>query len=261
MNERSTIRRSFSRAAKRYGDAARLQREVSDRLLSVLPPGDAARVIDLGCGTGFASDRLSARYPSAQLLSVDFSPAMLATHRPAAKGMAVCADAHRLPFADASADLIFSSLMLQWCDLPQALSECLRVLRPGGHLCFSTVLHGSLKEIDAAFSAVDEDRHTVGFVTASALIDVLASAGLSLASLVQESRTERFDDPRSLLQSNRDIGASRVPYRGRRPVLGRTALQTVYRLLESMRTAHGIPLSYELAWVVAGRPSLMDRVT
>lgn len=257
MNERSTIRQSFSRAAVRYGDAARMQRDVSDCLLGMLPAGEATRVIDLGCGTGFASAGLSARYPSAQLLSVDFSPGMLATHAPSARGIAVCADAHRLPFADASADVIFSSLMLQWCELPQALSECLRVLRPGGHLCFSTVLNGSLKEIDAAFSSVDAERHTVRFVTSSALIDALASAGLSVTRLEQASRTESFADPRSLLQSNRDIGASRVPYRACRPVLGRAAVQTVYRRLESMRAAHGIPLSYELAWVVAERPSSM----
>ena len=56
-----------------------------------------------------------------------------------------------------------------------------------------------------------------------------------------------------LLQSIRDIGASRVPVDGRRALLGRAALRRVHESLESLRTAQGIPLSYELVWVVARR--------
>ena len=51
----------------------------------------------------------------------------------------VCADALRLPFAEASADIVFSSLMLQWCDdLLIAFREVRRVLKPGGLFIFST---------------------------------------------------------------------------------------------------------------------------
>ena len=45
----------------------------------------------------------------------------------------VCSDAMRLPFADSSVDVVFSSLMLQWCDpLDVAFAEVRRVLKPTG---------------------------------------------------------------------------------------------------------------------------------
>lgn len=252
MAERATVRRSFSRAAQRYDAAASLQREVSDHLLEMLPSRRAERVLDLGCGTGFASAGLLARYPDAQLLSADFAPAMLAMHDvDPARQACVCADANRLPFADGVVDLIFSSLMMQWCDLPGVLAECVRVLRPGGQLCFATVLNGTLREIDAAFASADTHRHTVDFLELSDVSDALTSAGLSEQTSARACRVVYFPDARSLLQSNRDIGASRVPDRGRHAVLGRAAWSEVCRRLESMRSRAGLPLTYEIVWVVA----------
>ncbi len=256
MAELATVRQAFSRAASRYGEAAGLQRRVGERLLSMLPASGARRVLDLGCGVGFAAAGLLERHPGAELLSVDFSPAMLAAHQcsMSVANTRVCADAHRLPFADACVDLVFSSLMIQWCDLMQALKECRRVLQPGGYLCFSTVLKGSLQEIDLAFSAVDAHRHTLSFHDAEGLGVAIAAAGLRTATFEQDRFIEHFADARGLLQSNRNIGASRVPERGRSSLLGRSALQDVCRRLESMRTPPGIPLTYELAWVLARRP-------
>lgn len=251
MSERSAVRRAFSRAAARYGAAAGLQRVVSDHLLDLLPDVEARRVLDLGCGIGFASGALAARYPDAQVIAADFSPGMLGAHEAASSCLRVCADAHRLPFADAGIDLIFSSLMLQWCDLPRALSECARALRPEGVICFSTVLNGSLREIDAAFAGVDHHRHTVVFPAVARVREALASAGFGVEQIEQATRVEHFADARSLMQSIRDIGASRVPVDGRRALLGRAALRCVYDRLESLRTAQGIPLSYQLVWISA----------
>lgn len=256
MSELSAVQRAFSRAAGRYRAAAGLQRVVSDHLLDLLPDVEARRVLDLGCGIGFASGALVARHPGAQVIAADFSPGMLGAHEAASCCLRVCADAHRLPFADAGIDLIFSSLMLQWCDLPRALSECARALRPEGVICFSTVLNGSLCEIDAAFAAVDHHRHTVAFTDERRLHEALASAGLRADRIERATRVEHFADARSLLQSIRDIGASRVPVDGRRTLLGRAALLRVYDRLEALRTEQGIPLSYELVWVVARKRGL-----
>ena len=257
MSERSAVRRAFSRAAERYGAAAGLQRVVSDHLLDLLPPQVVAqRVLDLGCGIGFASGELAARYPDAQVIAADFSPGMLGAHEAALSCMRVCADAHRLPFCDAGIDLIFSSLMFQWCDLPRALAECARALRPGGVVCFSSVLNGSLREIDAAFAAVDHHRHTVAFTDEGCLREVLTSVGFCVDHIERATRVEHFADARGLLQSIRDIGASRVPVGGRRALLGRVALLRVHDHLESLRTELGVPLSYELVWVVARKTGL-----
>lgn len=246
------VRAAFSRAASRYAGAAALQRRVCDALLERLPSGQrVARALDLGCGTGFASTGLLSRCMSSALVAADFSIGMLAAHQ-AGKGVPrVCADAHRLPFADGCFDLVFSSLMLQWCALDLALPECRRVLAPKGRLVFSTVLTGTLGEIDQAFHGLDAHRHVIAFPSAGDLEAALIGAGLRIERMEVSTETEHFADARALLQSNRDIGASRVPEGGRRAVLGRTALQTVLARLEALRTPDGLPLSYRLAWVIA----------
>ncbi|MDP2870176.1 methyltransferase domain-containing protein [Methyloversatilis sp.] len=254
MTELAAVRRSFSRAADRYAASAGLQRQVSDRLLDMLPSTAARRVLDLGCGTGFASAGLRGRYPDALLLSADFAPAMLCAHAPMADNPRVCADAHALPLCEGSVDLIFSSLMLQWCDLSRSLPECRRVLRPGAPMCFATVLDGTLREIDLAFAAVDRHRHTLPFLDQAALVAALGTAGLVVDHVERSRQVEYFNDARSLLQSNRDIGASRVPLQARRTTMGRAAWESVCAAFDAQRAPLGIPLTYELAWVVAHRP-------
>lgn len=246
------VRAAFSRAASRYAGAAAMQRRVCDGLLERLPSGQRiARALDLGCGTGFASAGLQARCAPSGLIAADFSIGMLAAHQAGAGVPRVCADAHRLPFAEGCFDLVFSSLMLQWCALDLALPECRRVLAPGGRLAFSTVLAGTLGEIEQAFRGLDAHRHVIAFPSASDLDTALTGAGLRIERMDLSTETEHFADARALLQSNRDIGASRVPDGGRRTVLGRAALQTVLARLEALRSPEGLPLSYRLAWVVA----------
>lgn len=101
----------------------------------LLQQANAARrrcLLDLGCGFGIVSQEL-ARLSRGQVVALDHSlsallaaPALLRAPRPA------CADAGRLPFADASFDLVFCQLALLWMPLEATLAEVRRVLQPGG---------------------------------------------------------------------------------------------------------------------------------
>ena len=77
------VRRAFDHAAASYDAHAVLQREVCDRLLERLDfmTLQPARVLDLGCGTGYGLERLRARYAEAELCALDLVPAMLRAAR------------------------------------------------------------------------------------------------------------------------------------------------------------------------------------
>ena len=131
---------SFDRRAATYergrlGDWHLLiAHRVADMALSAAPaPG---RVLDVGCGTGALLRRLVARLPHAELAGVDPAPRMLAEARKRLNGVRLEeAAAERLPFADASFDLVVSVMSFDhWADQALGLAECARVLRPGGGL-------------------------------------------------------------------------------------------------------------------------------
>jgi ubiquinone/menaquinone biosynthesis C-methylase UbiE len=107
---------------------------VADVALSAVPaPG---RVLDVGCGTGALLRRLAARLPGADLAGVDPAPRMLGEARKRLGGVRLeQAPAERLPFADASFDLVVSAMSFDhWADQELGLAECARVLDPGGGL-------------------------------------------------------------------------------------------------------------------------------
>ena len=103
---------------------------------------DGDRVLDVGCGTGGGVRALAARFPEVGLVvGIDKSETMVAEARArtdAGAGARVefhVADAHDLPFPDASFDAVFSLRVFEIVGEPRrVLAETARVLRPGGRL-------------------------------------------------------------------------------------------------------------------------------
>ena len=99
-------------------------------------PADA-RVLDVGCGSGWAT-RLLAEYASkGQVTGIDISDEMIRVARGSSAGFPNAdfevASAEQLPFSDSEFTHAFSMESLYYyADIPQAVAEIHRVLRPGG---------------------------------------------------------------------------------------------------------------------------------
>ena len=137
-------------------------------------------MLDVGCGPGRGSDALRKRFASAQVIALDLALPMLRKlkpgwRRPLAR---VCADARALPLPDASIDVLFSNLCVQWIDdLPALFDEFRRVLRPGGYLALSTFGIDTLHELRAAWAAADCAPHVSAFAHIAQVGDALMAAG------------------------------------------------------------------------------------
>jgi malonyl-CoA O-methyltransferase len=267
------VRRSFDAASGDYDAAAVLQKEVRQRLLGRLDfvKVEPRVVLDLGAGTGHASRALKDRFPKAQVIALDLAEGMLdeAGRRVGwlRRFDRVCGDAARLPLKDASIDLVFSSLMLQWCDPPDpVLAEVKRVLKPGGLFTFASLGPDTLKELRIAWSEVDDRPHVHRFIDMHDLGDALVRTGLAEPVLDIENFTLTYRDVRSLMRELKAIGA-RNASQGRQPGLtGRRAFQVLEAAYERFRHDGVLPATYEVvygqAWGRAdgGRPERTGEV-
>jgi malonyl-CoA O-methyltransferase len=262
--DRRALARSFDRAASSYDAAASLQQQVRDELRSRLEyfALEPAWILDLGAGTGAGARALRQRYPRARVLAIDIAPGMVRAvpRRPwpwsAPRIQALCADAYALPLADHSINLVFSNLMLQWCDRPEAvLGELARVMVPGGLLLFSSFGPATLGELRAAWSAADDGVHVSDFPSMQRLAEAAMQAGLEPPVLDTETHLLHYADAHALMRSLRQLGARNAARARARGVTSPRRLQAMIRAYEGARTARGLPASYEVLYGAAFAPS------
>jgi demethylmenaquinone methyltransferase/2-methoxy-6-polyprenyl-1,4-benzoquinol methylase len=134
------VRQMFGAIARRYDLANHvlscgLDFSWRKRAAEIVAEEKVGTIIDLATGTGDLALALKRRLPGARIIGADFSEPMLEIAKSKGLEETVVADAMRLPFADASADVVTIAFGLR--NLPDwrgALREMARVLRPGGRL-------------------------------------------------------------------------------------------------------------------------------
>ena len=116
-------------------------RPVHDAVVRALRRLRPRRVLDVGCGTGLLTTRLARSLAGSSIVGCDFSSGMLDQARRHPERVAwVRGDALRLPFRDASVDVIVSTEAFHWFpDQRRALADFFRVVAPGGHLLVAIV--------------------------------------------------------------------------------------------------------------------------
>lgn len=225
------------------------------------------RILDLGCSRGGSFPGLTERYPAAELVGLDLSPAMLDTSRELRAGwqrwlglgrasgpLRLAADAAKLPLKAQSAALVWSNLLLHWLDDPlPALAEAHRVLEVGGLLMFSTLGPDSLKELRTAFS--DGYAHTQRFIDMHDLGDMLVGCGFADPVMDMEVITLTYEDLDALFAELRAAGSGCAMKARRHGLTGRGALAGARAAYEALRRDGKLPATFEIvyghAWKVA----------
>lgn len=254
----AVVARSFGSASRTYDAAATLQALVRDELLSRLellraPP---CAMLDLGAGTGVAAVEMKRRYRNAVVTAADIAAPMLQVARGRSRFWrpirCVEADAQSLPFEDASFDVVFTSLMLQWLQPPDvALQEIRRVLKPGGLLLASSFGPETLQELRSAWSAADDGVHVNEFIDMHDLGSALSRAGFTEPVLDVDRHRRHYPDARALMHELKAIGAHNLSPRRARGLTGRQAFQKMNSAYESMRQAEGLPATWQVVYAVA----------
>lgn len=259
--DRQLVRRHFGRAARSYEQHDVLQREVQAALLERLDfyTQTPQRVVDVGAGTGRGSALLKQRYAKAEVIAVDLALPMLRVAKQHSSWLKpfirVCAEATALPLADHSVDVLHSNLCYQWIDdLPALFGECVRVLKPGGLLAFSTFGPDTLKELRSAWAEADQQPHVSRFLDMHDIGDAMLNAGLRDPVLDVFRYTLTYSEPRKLLEELQGLGATNADRTRERGLTGKSRYRRMLAAYEAMRVHDRIPATWEVVTAHAWGP-------
>ena len=195
------------------------------------------------------------------MVSVDPVPGLLRAARARAprwfsRHRHVVGEAERLPLSTHCVDLIVSSMAMPWFDpVDDALTECLRTLRPGGLLLVSTLGSDTLKELASAWSGGGGPPRMHPFADMHVLGDALVHAGFAdvVMDMQRISLNARGFWPLCRILS-RSGGSGALAARRR----GLTAVETFRAAAaryDTLRDADGtLPVSVELVFGHAWAP-------
>lgn len=242
------VRHAFDQADA-YDENAFLQKQVARYLgaqIVRLGLNDDARILEVGCGTGFLAEAVLNQLRRPDWLMTDIAPAMVNRcrlrfrHERNFRFALLDGENPKLPKREAPFDLVCSNLAAQWfADLPTALERLFAFVKPGGALVVSTLADGSLAEWVEAHSEL-------GYVAGTPHYPGLSTLGaIELQGSQRQLDERRFLDRHAngltFLRSLRAIGAG-TPRDGHRP-LCLSEMRKVIRQFE----AKGASVTYHVA--------------
>jgi SAM-dependent methyltransferase len=248
--------RARRRRARALGPATflldRVASDLAERLDAVLREFTVA--VDLGTPTDAVRCALASRKSIGTLIAVDALPA---------EDLAVVADEEALPFRDGSLDLVVSALALQFVnDLPGALIQIRRALKPDG-LFLAALLGGdTLTELRQAFAAAEAEveggvsPHVAPFADVRELGALLQRAGFALPVTDADRLTVRYASAFALMADLRRMGATNaLAERRRMPLRRATLLRMAAIYAERFADPDGrIRATFEIVWLSGWAP-------
>jgi SAM-dependent methyltransferase len=169
-------------------------RPVGEQAIQLMRIPPDARILDVGCGSGWATRSLADRAASGHVTGIDISDEMVRLAREASSGYAnvsfEIASAEKLPFPDDEFTHAFSMESLYYySNVAQALEEINRVLRPGG--LFVAV-------VDLYWENEPTHQWIDGLKVPVKLLSIEEYRGLFLDAGFVNIRDQRIYDPRPI---------------------------------------------------------------
>ena len=248
--------RVAARAAHHDFLLARVADDFAERLSLVQRTFSAGLNID--AHHGLLSRRLRALPNVTAITDADPSAAM----RALCDGPTLDADEEALPLASGSIDLAVSGLSLQLTnDLPGALIQLRRALRPDGLLLAALLGAETLRELRQAWLIAEEDLtggaspRVAPFADVRAMGSLLQRAGFALPVVDTDTVTVTYPSPLALMSEIKAMGASNMLTDRRRVPVTRTLLMRAAQVYQDrFGLPDGrIPATFEIitltAWV------------
>ena len=259
--DRALLRRRRARFAGEMAEhealLAHVAAEIADRVSAILREFPLA--LDLGAYHGVLGRAVAALPSVGAMIYAESVPALAALcPRPA-----VVCDEELLPFKEQSLNLVVSGLALHRVnDLPGALIQIRRALRPDGLFIAAALGSRSLHELREALIEAEAELHGGASPRVAPFADVreygalLQRAGFALPVTDAELLTVTYPSPRALMREIRALGGGNVMAARRKMPLPRGTLE---RAEEIYRERHSTPegkiaASFEIVYLAGWAP-------
>lgn len=235
----------------------RVADDLAERLAAVLRRFDIA--VDLGTPGAVARNAIRRLGSTGTIVTLSAIPR--ACTEPAKN--CVVADEEALPFRDASLDLVFSALSLQFVnDLPGVLVQIRRALKADGLFMAALVGGDTLTELRQSFAAAESDieagasPRVAPFVDVRSVGDLLRRAGFALPVTDTDRYTLRYDSVFALMQELRRMGATNALFARRQIPLRRATLMRMAEIYaQRFSDADGrVRATFEIVWLSGWSP-------
>ena len=249
---------NFSRFPEYYSIHASTQKKVADCLASavsgMISNSQPLRAMEIGCGTGFLTEKILKNMLLSELLVTDISPVMLEYCSRKILSSPEFADSAKIEFQlhdiskgspGADFDIILSSLVFQWVEnLTELMNTLYSSLAENGMLIFSTLLEGTFANIADIFAA--EGIHFPMPILPN-IDKIRESASLfSKVEIIEESYNECHTSMKAFLDHLHHIGAGNAT--GER--IPTSKLRAIIRAEERFGE---VTAEYKVAYVVCSR--------
>ncbi len=257
----------FGRSADKYSGVAHIQDGMAEKLLEFWSATEhPSKILEMGCGTGQCTRKLSAKFPNATLVATDGSSQMVKAteHHLEIKGnprSLLTVKILDAEFAqnlspdipkEAPFDLLVSNALVQWFpDLSGHLQLCRTWVRPGAIYLVSGFLPSNFPELNSIlckppFSYAHFPGHTF-----SEIMDQGRLANWGLEKFYGWEETEVFPTPMDVLRRIQSLGSARHPREGGK--LNRKNLEFLISLYqEKYGNSTGVPLTWK-PWIASLR--------
>ena len=197
------IQSAFNRAAIHYDHVTPVQKKIGEKLITCLPRRFFHQVIDLGCGTGWTTQRLASQIEFSEFEAIDMAESMIIqanTHHSFSNIQFKTGSFESL--SENHYDLVFSNMALHWsiC-LATTLHQIHQALKFGGLAVFSIPLSKTFEEL-APYCNIHH------FYTADEITNILLQQGFYLKSVQFHQERLIFNNTLQTLQTIKKTGAT-----------------------------------------------------
>lgn len=252
--DKKVLQIHFSKNAVNYDTYANVQKKMAHELIKAVTlegndVNDGINILDIGCGTGYLTERLIYFYPKAKITAVDIAPGMVEYAREKFKNKDIefqCIDIEEAEI-NSKYDLIISNAAFQWFNqLEKTIVKLGSMLKNNGILAFSTFGSMTFNELHQSYK-IARDRLNLdmellpgqSFLSCEDLAGIcrrnLADTHSSMYRITsfEKLEYEYFDTVRGFLDSVKKIGANNSN-RGRKTISALTremmnTYETVYK--------------------------------